>query len=66
MLMVGVQFEDDLGILALVLFWVKEKACEWPKSYTILLIKTNIAFARGGVHLPIAHALRLPDPEIFL
>ena len=24
----------------------------------------NIAFARGGAHLPIAHALRLPETEI--
>ena len=25
---------------------------------------TNITFARGGAHLPIAHALRLPETEI--
>ena len=24
----------------------------------------NIAFARGGAHLPIAHALRLPETDI--
>ena len=26
------------------------------------IIEGNIAFARGGDHLPIAHALRLPEP----
>ena len=26
--------------------------------------KKNIAFARGGAHLPIAHALRLPETYI--
>ena len=26
--------------------------------------KKNIAFARGGAHLPIAHELRLPETEI--
>ena len=26
--------------------------------------ESNIAFARGGAHLPIAHALRLPETEI--
>ena len=27
-------------------------------------INGNIAFARGGAHLPIAHALRLPETDI--
>ena len=30
----------------------------------LLVISYNIAFARGGAHLPIVHALRLPETEI--
>ena len=31
----------------------------WPNISRQLEIKINIVFARGGAHLPIAHALRL-------
>ena len=30
-----------------------------PTGLVKVVIKSNIAFARGGAHLPIAHALRL-------
>ena len=36
------------------------------KRKTIIKIHKNIAFARGGAHLPIAHALRLPETDIIL
>ena len=29
-----------------------------------MAVNSNIAFARGGAHLPIAHALRLPETDI--
>ena len=39
---------------------------EWTNKLeeTFVKSKENIAFARGGAHLPIAHALRLPETVI--
>ena len=36
------------------------------QAWNILRAIINIAFARGGAHLPIAHALLLPKTDIIV